>query len=193
MALVQSSSSVSHAVVALAGLAGGGSLPWAYWALQAAQDPHVHEVVSHISSASVGLAQSSVDWYGSHEADLYCASGKHLLVGCCVIFLGLILITTVSFACCCGPLGFFGGRAWQYWISTPTNEQGSFRREWSQAFVAPGVSEADLVDLAAVAKAINVGGEAALRRHALQLGVTTESLNAWVKTWNRALQSPHRQ
>ena len=165
----------SPALLALAGAAGGGGLPWALWALQSASDPHVQEVVAHAGAAGARAASAAASWI-EEAVDVddspaaFCVPTWQLQLAVAV-FMFFALAANFLLACCCGPLGFLGGRLW----ARPWEPQASAHNHLEQ-----------------LAKFLETGGPAAVEVSARELGVTPEALREWWVHWQFAHRGPRR-
>eukprot|EP00959_Pyramimonas_sp_CCMP1952_P432096 9048613-Pyramimonas_sp.AAC.1 len=105
MALARRGGAGQAALVALAGVAGGG----APWALQAAQDPVVHEVAAQAGAAVAEAGAAATAWLNDH-ASLESRGGDlcfHYWESCLIVALFALIGMAVAAAagCCCGLLG----------------------------------------------------------------------------------------
>ena len=169
----------SPALLALAGAAGGGGLPWALWALQTARDPHVQEVAAQAGAAGAAPWSSAAEWVDTsvrqnfEEGEFCIAEWKlYFGIGAIIFFLFILIGVIVAVACFCGPLGFFGGHAWA--------RRGQPPRQ------TPRDHLTQLADF------ISAGGESAIQAAAKELAVSPDAVRSWWVQWVLVHRGPRR-
>lgn len=174
------------AVAALLGAVGGGG-PWAYWALRAAQDPHLQQAVFAAGAAGIQAASTAAEsasaWV-DEAAARQLAPGPGGAAGLCLpaeragllaaAVAGLLCAVLLLGCCCGGALGY-----WVGWSSARRHPLGEGR-------------PADLAALDALARQCSVQGAPAVRLAALQVGARPEAIREWLAAWAQATRGPLR-
>ena len=153
----------SHFLAALAGAVGGG-LPWIYNAALLVQDPLVHDVAVEMATAGGRAATKAAMWLdeaAASEHKQYCMEGWQAFVLLVLMALAVFAVN-LAIACCCGPLGFYGGREWQ-------------RRQRDEIHKQPAQFQTHAAQLAQLADFISTGGQPAINAAAAELAALTGS------------------
>ena len=177
----------AHALALAAAAATGGASRWGLLALQAAQNPQVHEATRQVSIAGYNVVaevatrmydEDGLQWHVDWKFGAFAIA---LLVLCGFV---AVLLWSCSFSALAGgAVGVILTRNLSQPVSSTAIPRG-------QADVA--AQSALLDSLAAVANVIDTGGPQAVARVASELDVSEDAVRAWYVLWKQAIKCPRR-
>jgi DNA-binding transcriptional regulator YdaS (Cro superfamily) len=174
-------SPAAGALLALAGAAGGGGIPWAMWALQAAHSPEVQTAV-------FSGARTAAEWVDNEDEVCFKPWQVALIVACVVItFVGAIFGSVCVGAAVVGGGFWIGGR-----LSVEAVVKAILRSARLGHLLSTASSPPSSSQFAQLADFISAGGQPAIDTAAAELAVSPEAVRTWWVQWQTVHRGPRR-